>query len=363
MQHPLVLPSGCVSFGWLRGSRPMPCDSSAFVGVYGGNGFGATRVVQPCGRRAGSKAAKPKAAALRSVARFHSFGTFIEILAAGSVLLLPRLNVAEAADVVSDKPVLLSPGSDDFAANRNSFMELIPPVFCDALLKQTYGALRGWSPSEIQVHQMCIGLMVGSLRLVRNPSTADEPCRAFAAKVALSRAGGRTVPSLIALKAQVCDIATIRARATKGDDQPLHRDHSIGRGCNFGNCRTQRPRRNVGAKGALLARHAILDVAAPSTKKENSSSVGVEHPEDNAPSWLWFGLARQAILPGVAHSANKANSSLIGVQHNVLSSLWVGLANGASWMGRKAHDTLDFICDGSCYRTDENTPEKLEVVG
>eukprot|EP00927_Polykrikos_kofoidii_P027592 TRINITY_DN24216_c0_g1_i2.p1 TRINITY_DN24216_c0_g1~~TRINITY_DN24216_c0_g1_i2.p1 ORF type:complete len:334 (-),score=37.92 TRINITY_DN24216_c0_g1_i2:223-1143(-) len=306
----------------------MPRDSTAFVDVDSGNNLGAARAVQPCSRRVVSKAVKPKTVSLRSVARFLTFVTFIEILAAGSVLLLPRLNVAEAADVASDQRVLLSPGSDDFVASRNSFMELLPPAFCETLLEQTYGALRGWSPNEIQLRQMCVGLMVGSLRLVRNPSNAHEPCRAFASKVAWSRAGGQPVPSFIALKAQVCDVATSRASATKGDDQPWHRDHSIRRGCNFGKCRKQRPRRNLDAKAALLA--------------------------------------RQTILEGTAHSTNKVNFSLLGGQHphvNVLSLLWVGLANGASWMGRKAHDTLDFICDGSCYRTDENTPEKLEVVG
>merc|ERR1719335_1798265 len=94
------------------------------------------------------------------------------------------------------------------SANFGRSRQVLPPAFCSQLLEETYGALRGWTPSEPQLLKLCSGLMVRKLRMARTPAAAHEPCKAFAMGISARRAEAQgPLPPLAMLKVDWCGAA------------------------------------------------------------------------------------------------------------------------------------------------------------
>eukprot|EP00428_Durinskia_dybowskii_P005302 CAMPEP_0170286310 /NCGR_PEP_ID=MMETSP0116_2-20130129/43209_1 /TAXON_ID=400756 /ORGANISM="Durinskia baltica, Strain CSIRO CS-38" /LENGTH=253 /DNA_ID=CAMNT_0010537721 /DNA_START=8 /DNA_END=766 /DNA_ORIENTATION=+ len=112
-------------------------------------------------------------------------------------------------------------------ASRRLGNAALQPALCESLLDETYGALRGWSPSQDQLRRLCVGLLPGAsiaagIGAVAAAHTSDL-CSTFALQTTRASKNGllatHSVPSLAQLKEQVCASAE-GASAVASSPQP-----------------------------------------------------------------------------------------------------------------------------------------------
>jgi len=275
--------------------------------------------------------------------------------------------------------------SAKFARSRRS----LPPAFCSQLLEETYGALRGWTPSEPQLLKLCSGLMVKKLRMARTTTAAHEPCKAFATGISARRSETQgPLPPLASLKVDWCG-AHPKMPAPVPEQEPRRvllppppppkEQHTQA----FVNLDDQdKPKESF--NGATV-KHAPapLHVMVQHKKKHHH-----HRPHD------WESLtdreallrARDAILSGgddsaVLAAANSASSgaaagdkvgagqaraaALVSAprakNQGFLATSMGYISQGASWAKDELISTLDFVCDGKCGI--QRKPESFEVVG
>jgi len=214
---------------------------------------------------------------------------FAAVAASGATAVSPTPGRTNVADNGGDDVLHHVPGAIPIGA------EMLPSTVCGGLVDETYGALRGWSPTAPQLQHMCVGLMAGSLKVVRRKATAEEPCRAFAHELAQVRAAG--LPELPALKAQLCGLFEPRP-PRRQQDRRTRRLHSLS------------------AVAVLRAREEALAGA----KEGRAGDAG-------------------GTLSGLAmRSQASANVTI------------AALSQGAAWLREGMLDTLNFICGGCVAR-------------
>eukprot|EP00746_Dinoflagellata_sp_MGD_P009721 gnl/MRDRNA2_/MRDRNA2_119866_c0_seq1.p1 gnl/MRDRNA2_/MRDRNA2_119866_c0~~gnl/MRDRNA2_/MRDRNA2_119866_c0_seq1.p1 ORF type:complete len:286 (+),score=52.96 gnl/MRDRNA2_/MRDRNA2_119866_c0_seq1:86-943(+) len=272
-----------------------------------------------------------------------------------------------------------------FASSRRS----IPPAFCSQLLEETYGALRGWTPSEPQLLKLCSGLMVKKLRMARTTTAAHGPCKAFATGISARRSETQgPLPPLATLKVDWCGAYPKMSTplpeqeprrvllAPPPSPKPQHKQAFVNlddedrpkvssNGAtlkhpaaplhvmvqNKQHHHHHRPRdwESLTDREALLrARDAILSGGDDSAVLAAANSVSAGAAAD---SKVGSGQARAAALV----SAPRAKSQ------GFLATSMGYISQGASWAKSEFLSTLDFVCDGHCGI--QRKPEQFEVVG
>lgn len=279
-----------------------------------------------------------------------------------------------------------------FARSRQS----LPPAFCSQLLEETYGALRGWTPSEPQLLKLCSGLVVKKLRMARTSEAAHAPCQAFATGISARRAETQgPLPPLATLKVDWCGAHPKMAAslpeqpprqilsAPPPPQKPQHqqafvnlddqdRPKAIANSATAkhpasplhvmvqkkGHHHHHRPHdwESLTDREALLrARDAILsgadDSAVLAASKSDSSSATASS-SSSSDSKVGSGQPRAA--------ASLVNAGRAKNQ-NFLASAMGYISDGASWAKDELLSTMDFVCDGHCGI--QRKPVQFEVTG
>lgn len=275
--------------------------------------------------------------------------------------------------------------------------QVLPPAFCGQLLEETYGALRGWTPSQPQLLKLCSGLMVRKLRMARTPAAAHEPCKAFAMGISARRAEARgPLPPLAKLKVDWCDAppASELPRAVQEPRRILlappptprlpHKqafvnldDEDIARGASHSPPKAaaaplhvmvqngakehhhhHRPRdwEALTDRDALLrARDALLNGGDDSAVMAAAGNAGSSSPSSTSADSSGGPAQKHATALVGAHAKQEGhNQSLMAASLGYLSE-------GASWAKDKLLSTLDFVCDGHCGI--KRKPAQFEVRG
>jgi hypothetical protein len=282
----------------------------------------------------------------------------------------------------------------------------LPPAFCSELLEETYGALRGWTPTKPQLINLCSGLMVKKLRMARTPAAAHGPCAIFASGIISKRADTQgPLPPLATLKVDWCGAQSMVApqlppqeprrqiltppqpakqphkqafvnldnqdppkgpSSSAGDESkspaaPLH-VHVVHHGSqehHHHNDHKPRDWESLTDRDALLrARDAILSgaddsaVLAAAAASDDGSSVT---PSTSAEGSAGQGQKHTTALVGHHQAKSKGHS-----QGFMAASLGY-ISEGAAWAKQEMLDTVDFVCDGHCGI--KRKPMQFEVVG
>lgn len=264
----------------------------------------------------------------------------------------------------------------------------LPPAFCTQLLEETYGALRGWTPTQPQLVNLCSGLMVRKLRMARTPAAAHGPCKAFATGIVKKRNDVQgPLPPLSLLKVEWCgahpqvapqtlpqeshrrilmppsaakqpqkqafvnldeeDALGASGKPASSPAAPL-KVHVVHHGAQERHHHHHQPRdwESLTDRDALMrARDAILSGA------DDSAVLAAAAASDSTSSATSSTSASNIV--GSGQPSQKHNTALVGQQQKpaghssgfLASGLGI-LSEGASWAKDEMLSTLDFISDG-----------------
>lgn len=277
-----------------------------------------------------------------------------------------------------------------FARSRQT----LPPAFCSQLLEETYGALRGWTPTEPQLLKLCSGLMVNKLRMAHTPAAAHGPCSAFATGISARRAETQgPLPPLAMLKVDWCGVHPAHPIVARQSPVQEPRRILLAPPAAAKQPRNQ-PFVNLDAQDApRKVSNANDPTKPPPAPLHVKVHHGAHHHHARKPS-DWESLtdqdallrARDAILNGADDSAvmaaagtasskspdatgQKHTTALVGApqatqaghRQGILAASLGFLHEGANWAKEEMLSTLDFVCDGHCGI--QRKPVQFEIQG
>jgi len=296
-------------------------------------------------------------------------------------------------------PLLLFSGASAQDTNDSKYV-------CGVLVQDTYGALTGWAPKQLQLARMCKGLLRHREFQVKDPR---QSCAEFAHRIAQGvapRAEQPRLPGLSELKRQVCEVdENGPAMFVASSPRPVAAlggagsDHALKEQQQQQQQQQVQQERKPASRAPLLAQrkvqrsrggaHAVGDFKARLRKEESwrhrpghrmafKDQQELLHMRDlilegKDPMLTPIdGTSVTSLVAGTGSSSRNATKNVIAAgelkmkaekPQGWISFLSTTATDFGSWAKLKLLTTLEFICDGNCGFVDTRHTDEYQFIG